>query len=462
MNGTGHRVLARAAELASAGQRVLVVARGSDSQPLGDGDDAALPGPLEPLALLTFLEELRPEAQATVDGLRARGIDVKIVSGDDPNTVAAIGRRLGIGTDADAASGLDLAGLDDDALADVALRSTIFGRVDPHLKARLVTVLKGRGRYVAMTGDGVNDILPVRTADVGVAMQSGSPATRGVADLVLVRDDFSILPEAIRDGQRIVAAMAATLTVLLARTFYVLLIIVGASLLELPFPFTPRQNSILAFITVGVPIIVLALWVRPGPSRAGLLKQTLRISIPLSLGVVAVALPVYAVSLLNGASAEAARTILTTLASFLGIGALTLIPIAADERGRIRMPAWARVAGAGRVDGRPLSRRALDGARPVVLPARPAAVGDRRDAARDRCDLDGGRHRDPSHADRPARDRRPDRRLADCPPPRARDAGVSALSRPWARRPRSRGHPRGRRRHTDRPRRHHRPAGTPR
>ena len=78
-----------------------------------------------------------------------------------------------------------------------------------------------------MTGDGVNDILPVRTADVGVAMQSGSPATRGVADLVLVRDDFSILPEAIRDGQRIVAAMAATLTVLLARTFYVLLIIVG-------------------------------------------------------------------------------------------------------------------------------------------------------------------------------------------------------------------------------------------
>ena len=271
MNGAGDDVLARAAELASAGHRVLVVARGSDSQPLVDGDDATLPGPLEPLALLTFVEELRPEAQATVDGLRARGIDVKIVSGDDPNTVGAIGRRLGIGTGAEPVSGLDLAQLDDDALADVAVRTTIFGRVDPHLKARLVTVLKSRGRYVAMTGDGVNDILPVRTADVGVAMQSGSPATRGVADLVLVRDDFSILPEAIRDGQRIVAAMAATLTVLLARTFYVLLIIVGASLLQLPFPFTPRQNSILAFITVGVPIIVLALWVRPVPSRSGLL-----------------------------------------------------------------------------------------------------------------------------------------------------------------------------------------------
>jgi len=239
-------------------------------------------------------------------------------------------------------SGLDLARLDDADLGDAAEQATIFGRVDPHLKARLVRVLKARGRYVAMTGDGVNDILPVRTADVGVAMQSGSPATHGVADLVLVRDDFSILPEAIRDGQRIVAAMAATLTVLLARTFYVLLIIVGASFLHLPFPFTPRQNSILAFVTVGVPILVLALWVKPGPSRSGLLAQTLRYSIPLSLGVAAVGLPVYATALASGASTDIARTMLTTVASFMGIGALVLIPVAADDTGRIRMPGWAR------------------------------------------------------------------------------------------------------------------------
>ena len=342
MNGTGEAVLSRAIALASDGHRVLVFARGSSAASLGGADAPSIPGPLEPLALLTFNEELRPEAQATIDGLRERGIDVKIVSGDDPNTVEAIGRRLGLATPGGTASGLDLAELDDDALGEVAERTTIFGRVDPHLKARLVTVLKARGRYVAMTGDGVNDILPVRTADVGVAMQSGSPATRGVADLVLVRDDFSILPEAIRDGQRIVAAMAATLTVLLARTFYVLMIIVGAALIQLPFPFTPRQNSILAFVTVGVPILVLALWVKPGPSRSGLLGQTLRISIPLSLGVVAVALPVYAVALLNGASPDVARTMLTTIATFMGIGALILIPVAADDEGRVRMPAWMR------------------------------------------------------------------------------------------------------------------------
>jgi cation-transporting P-type ATPase E len=336
-------VVARAAELAATGPRVLVLATARADAPLTAPDgDFTLPDPLEPVALLTFDEELRAAAKATIEGLRERGIDVKIVSGDDPVTVAAIGARLGFRADADAASGLDLAGLDDAALGEVAERTTIFGRVDPQLKARLVVALQARGRSVAMTGDGVNDILPVRTADVGVAMQSGSPATRGVADLVLVRDDFSILPEAVRDGQRIVAAMAATLTVLLARTFYVVLIIVGASLLGLPFPITPRQNSILALVTVGVPILVLALWARPAPSRSGLLVQTLRISIPLSIGVAATALPVYASALANGASPETARTMLTTLASFLGLGALTLIPVASDDQGRIRMPGWVR------------------------------------------------------------------------------------------------------------------------
>jgi uncharacterized membrane protein YgdD (TMEM256/DUF423 family) len=121
-----------------------------------------------------------------------------------------------------------------------------------------------------------------------------------------------------------------------------LMIIVGSSALQLPFPFTPRQNSILAFVTVGVPILVLVLWVKPGPSRSGLLGQTLRISTPLSLGVVAVALPVYATALLNGATPDVARTMLTTVASFMGIGALILIPVSADREGRIQMPAWMR------------------------------------------------------------------------------------------------------------------------
>ena len=336
-------VMLRARTRAATGDRVLLFARGSGDAVLDPSGSAGVPGPLEALALLTFTEELRPDAEATIDGLRASGIDVKIVSGDDPDTVAAVGRRLGLEAGSPV-SGLDLAALDDDRLAEIADRTTLFGRVDPELKARIVAVLKGRGRYVAMTGDGVNDILPVRTANVGVAMSSGSPATRGVADLVLLEDDFSIVPEAIRDGQRIVTAMAATLTLLLARTFYVLMIIAGAALVGLPFPLTPRENSILALVTVGIPVLVFAAWVEPRPSRPYLLPLTLRTSVPLSIGLAAVSLPVYAGAITGGATPEVARTILTTLTTFLGIGAIPLIPIAAVKRGAIRVAGQLRAA----------------------------------------------------------------------------------------------------------------------
>jgi cation-transporting P-type ATPase E len=336
------RLEERARDLAATGERVLLFARGGVLLAGAEDDPPASPGPIEPLAFLTFAEELRPTAQATIEGFRARGIEVKVVSGDDPGTVAAIGARLGLPTDGRAASGLELGGLGDDALGAVAERATVLGRVDPLLKARIVRALKTRGRSVAMTGDGVNDIPPVRAATVGVAMRSGSAATRGVADVVLLDDDFSVLPEAIRDGQRIVAAMTATLVVLLARTFYVLLIVVGAALAALPFPFTPRQNSILAFVTVGVPIIALALWVEPRPVRGSILGQTLRVSIPVSLAVAAVGLPVYAAALQLGASIGDARTALTTLASFMGLGLLTLIPLAADRVGPSWLPRWSR------------------------------------------------------------------------------------------------------------------------
>jgi len=333
----------RARELASTGERVLLFARGGGLPPGADDQPPALPGPVEPLAFLTFAEELRGTAVATIDGLQTRGIEVKLVSGDDPGTVAALGARLGLSNDGEAASGLELGALSDDALGAVAERATVLGRIDPRLKARIVRALQARGRSVAMTGDGVNDILPVRTANVGVAMQSGSAATRGVADIVLVGDDFSVLPEAIRDGQRIVAAMTATLVVLLARTLYVLLIVVGATLAALPFPFTPRQNSILAFVTVGVPIIALALWVQPRPVRGSLLGQTLRVSIPVSIAVAAVGLPVYAAALATGTSVDQARTVLTTVASFMGLGLLTLIPLASDRAGPSWLPWWSRI-----------------------------------------------------------------------------------------------------------------------
>ncbi len=331
----------RVAELAATGRRVLLFARAPAEAPLRDAaDQPALPPGLRPLALLTFTEELRGDAHETLGRLVRAGVHLKVISGDDPTTVEAIGSRVGLSVEGTTLAGPDLVGLDDDALADAADRSNVFGRVDPGLKARLVGALRRRGHYVAMIGDGVNDLLPLRRAQLGIAMESGSPATRGAADLVLLGDAFGVLPRAVVEGQRIIAAMEATLVLLLSRTFYVLLIVAGAALLGLPFPMTPRQNSVLAFATVGIPLIVLALWVPPRRLPSSLLGETLRISIPASLAVTVLALPLYAYVLGSNASLDEARTSLTTITVFCGLGLLPLIRPSREEGAGRFLRAW--------------------------------------------------------------------------------------------------------------------------
>jgi cation-transporting ATPase E len=327
--------------IAHQGVRVLLLARAPAGTALrGEDGRPVLPDTLEPIALLGFTEELRSDVQEILGGLARAGIDLKVISGDDPATVEAIGRRIGLPIGEGVVSGLDLARQDDLAVGVVAESASVFGRVEPALKARLVALFRSSGRYVAMVGDGVNDILSLRRANLGIAMESGSAAARGVSDLVLLGDAFNVLPRAVIEGQRIVAAMEATLILLLSRTFYVLLIIAGAAVLGLPFPLTPRQNSVLAFATVGIPLVVLALWVPPRRLPKSLLGETLRVSIPASLGVFALALPIYAVMVGAGAELEEAQTVLTTLTVFCGLGLLPLIGSGARETGVGRFIRW--------------------------------------------------------------------------------------------------------------------------
>jgi cation-transporting ATPase E len=179
-----------------------------------------------------------------------------------------------------------------------------------------------------MVGDGVNDILALKGAQLGVAMESGSSASRAVADLVLLGDRFAVLPKAVAEGRRIIDGMMRSSSLLLTRTFYMLLIILGAAICGLEFPFTPRNSALLAFVTVGLPSLVVVVWARPIPSPPDFVRTTLRFAVPAAIAVTAVGLPVYAYYLGETGSVAVARSALITITTYCGA---LLIPVLAPS-----------------------------------------------------------------------------------------------------------------------------------
>ena len=178
-------------------------------------------------------------------------------------------------------------------LALAAEECTIFGRITPQQKENLVNALRDRGNYVAMIGDGVNDVLSLKRANLGIAMQSGSQATRGVADLILMGDLFAALPFAVREGQRIVNGMQDILKLYMARIVYTTLMIMSTGFI-IGFPFSPKHNSMVALLAVGLPTLALAAWARPERvPRGGLLRRLLHFVLPASLTQSVFGLAVY-------------------------------------------------------------------------------------------------------------------------------------------------------------------------
>jgi len=302
------------------GRRVLVFARHPGPLPSTDGGEPpTLPDGLQPLGLLSFQDELRPEARQTLRHFAELGIEPRLISGDHPRTVLALARQVGLDVQGGAVSGLDLEGAEGEQLAALAGEATVFGRIRPQQKERLVDLYRQQGYYVAMIGDGVNDVLSLKRAQVGIAMQSGSPATRGIADMVLLGDSFAALPVAFREGQRIVRGMADVVRLLLTRTLYVLLLVVATQLVGLPFPITPKHNSILALVTVGLPILAIAAWARPGRLPRSVLRATSHFVFPAAITVAFLGFVVYLAYLEGTGDVEVARTALTTATVFCGL-----------------------------------------------------------------------------------------------------------------------------------------------
>ena len=284
-----------AAEWTAAGLRVLLLAHKAvlDGPLNGPDGTAELPEGLHPLALISLRDELRPLARETLEGFSAAGVQLKVISGDNPQTVAALAVQAGFPADLRVVSGKELEGLGQGRLAEIADEATIFGRVTPQQKEELVDALRSRGRYVAMVGDGVNDVISLKRANLGIAMQSGSQAARGVADIVLLDDSFASLPYAFQEGQRIQNGMADILKIFMVRIFSKVLII--ASVMAVGgFPFSPRQGSMLSFFTAGLPTLAFAAWAPSGaPERGSLMGRLVRFVLPATLLQSLMALGVY-------------------------------------------------------------------------------------------------------------------------------------------------------------------------
>lgn len=323
------------------GMRVVLFARSHEDISLFDDQQTPrLPDRLVPTGMISLRDQLRPETRETLANFAKTGVRLKIISGDHPDTVAALARQIDFDTGDSAVAGQDIERMDDAQLAEAAEQHTIFGRVTPRQKERIVRALHTRSHYVAMIGDGVNDVAALKQADLGIAMESGSQAARGVSDIVLLKDTFAALPPAFKEGQRIRNGMHSILKLFMTRVLYVTLLLVATTVVE-GFPFVPKQNAILTFFTEGVPTIALATWAYPSiVPRGNLSRSLLRFVLPAAITISLAGLAVYLGELLAIAqpwttagvqnsditlqrTLPAAQSALTTFSVFCG---LLLIP----------------------------------------------------------------------------------------------------------------------------------------
>ncbi len=277
----------QAERIGAQGLRVLLLGRSESAV-----DDPAAPGRVTPVALVVLEQKVRPDARETLDYFAAQDVSVKVISGDNAVSVGAVADKLGLRGDAMDARRLPTERAE---LADALDNHTTFGRVRPDQKRAIVRALQSHGHTVAMTGDGVNDVLALKDADIGVAMGAGSPASRAVAQIVLLDNRFATLPYVVGEGRRVIGNIERVATLFLTKTVYsvLLALLVGIECLlakplhvdPLLYPFQPIHVTIAAWFTIGIPSFVLSL--APNNERAypGFVRRVLSSALPSGLVV---------------------------------------------------------------------------------------------------------------------------------------------------------------------------------
>ena len=311
-------------EEANKGYRVLCLA--VTKQDLSNSKLTRAP---KPIAFILIEDQIRPDASETIRYFRESGVEVKVISGDNPVTVSEVAKRVGI---ASAENYISLDGLTDDEVYDAAMKYTVFGRVKPNQKQIIVKSLKDHKKTVAMTGDGVNDILALKEADCSIAMASGSDAVRSVAQLVLLDSSFASMPKVVNEGRRAINNVQQMATLFLVKTFFILTLVMltitgffkhfsgdGS------FPFqNPTQLLMIELFVIGIPSVLLT--IQPNKNRVSgkFLWNVLQKSLP---GVVAIIFGVVVAYLLNfmcGFGVELTKTIVVVTATFIGLMILYL------------------------------------------------------------------------------------------------------------------------------------------
>jgi cation-transporting ATPase E len=314
----GDAARSRAAELAEEGLRVLLLAR-TDAPLAGD----ALPPGLATVGLVILSERVRADAAQTLSYFREQGVEIKVISGDNPATVATIAAKAGV-PGADRA--VDSRYLPDgEALADLMETTTVFGRVDPDQKCAMVEALQSRGHIVAMTGDGVNDVLALKRADLGIAMGTGTAAAQAVAQLVLVDSRFSTLPGVVAEGRRVTANIERVAHLFTTKTVWAALLALAVAAIGTSYPILPRHLTLIDTLVIGIPGFFLALAPNPRRFIPGFVFRVARFVLPTGLLAAVTMLSSYLLLRKVGASVDEARTMETIIFSVIGLRVLAAI-----------------------------------------------------------------------------------------------------------------------------------------
>jgi magnesium-transporting ATPase (P-type) len=329
----------RADEEARAGRRVLALAETPAGLPGDAAGDAPPPGGRRLLGLVLLAERLRPDARATVEYLRGEGVDLYVLSGDAPETVAAIAADAGIEPDGPPLVGTELPD-DPAALRDALGRSAVVGRISPAGKRHVVRALRAGGRRVAMVGDGVNDVPALKAAELAIAQGSGAQMARSVADIVLVRGDFAVVPPMIREGRQVLRNVQRVAKLFVVKSMLAAFLILTVGLVPTSYPFLPRHLTLASLLTIGIPAFFLALAPSSGPwAIRRFLREVSRFAVPagVAAGLAVVSSYLFALNVLHRPVTEAQTVAVTALV------AVGLYLIVALEASGFRRSAWVAI-----------------------------------------------------------------------------------------------------------------------